>query len=211
MADKTPVKTLPGRERVCRCCNSDVKSNPIDLFGEKAKAEKLLSNLEIITGLTFVAGDELPTYICRNCFNRVRQFSEFRDLCIKSRAKQEASVRLKRGKKVTESPSTAELREAKRGKADTATQRGSSSSVYMRKSLQMGPGITPTLPGRDGDEAPVQKQVRILPKPLQPAPVVEPNQEVPILAKTGLRNCEVRSEIYKSLIIERFPISFCHE
>ena len=51
MADKTPVKTLPGRERVCRCCNSDVKSNPIDLFGEKAKAEKLLSNLEIITGL----------------------------------------------------------------------------------------------------------------------------------------------------------------
>ena len=69
MADKTPVKTLPGRERVCRCCNSDVKSNPIDLFGEKAKAEKLLSNLEIITGLTFVAGDELPTYICRNCFN----------------------------------------------------------------------------------------------------------------------------------------------
>lgn len=84
MADKTPVKTLPGRERVCRCCNSDVKSNPIDLFGEKAKAEKLLSNLEIITGLTFVAGDELSTYTCRNCFNRVRQFSEFRDLCIKS-------------------------------------------------------------------------------------------------------------------------------
>ena len=78
------MKTLPGRERVCRCCNSDVKSNPIDLFGEKAKAEKLLSNLEIITGLTFVAGDELSTYICRNCFNRVRQFSEFRDLCIKS-------------------------------------------------------------------------------------------------------------------------------
>ena len=75
----------------------------------------------------------------------------------------------------------------------------------------MGPGITPTLPGRDGDEAPVQKKVRILPKPLQPAPVVEPSQEVPILAKTGLRNCEVRSEIYKSLIIERFPISFCHE
>lgn len=120
-------------------------------------------------------------------------------------------MRLKRGKKVTESPSTAELREAKQGKADTATQRGSSSSVYMRKNLQMGPGITPTLPGRDGDEAPVQKQVRILPKPLQPAPVVEPSQEVPILAKTGLRNCEVRSEIYKSLIIERFPISFCHE
>ncbi|CAH3179477.1 unnamed protein product, partial [Porites lobata] len=88
-----------------------------------------------------------------------------------------------------------ELREAKRGKADTTTQRGSSSSVYMRKSLQMGPGITPTLPGRDSDEAPVQKQVRILPKPLQPAPVVEPSQEVPILAKTGLRNCELSSRI----------------
>ena len=210
MADKTTLKTLPGREHVCRCSNLDVTSNPIDLFEEKAKAEKLLSYLEINTGLIFVAGDEFPTYICRNCFNLVRQFSKFHNLCIKSRLKQEASVRLKQGKKVTESPSTAELREAKRVKADTATQRGLSSSV-IRKSLQMGPGNTPTLPIRGSDEAPVQKRVRILPKPLQPASVVEPSQEVLILAKTSIRNSEVHSEIYKMLINERFAISFCYE
>ena len=56
-------------------------------------------------------------------FSRLKQFAEFKALCFKSRSDQESLVRLKRGKKVTESPSVVEQRKSKRGKHDDKVER----------------------------------------------------------------------------------------
>ena len=47
-------------------------------------------------------------------------------MCLKSRSDQESLVSLKRGEKVTESPSLAEQREANRGKRDDQVERAES-------------------------------------------------------------------------------------
>ena len=136
MAEKTPVKALPKtseRPYICRCCNSGFANHPIDLFGAKAESENLLSLMENVTGLKFCDGDWFPQRIYRNCFNRLKRFAEFKAMCLKSRSDQESLVRLKRGKRVTESPSLAEQREAKRGKRDDQVERAESSS---RRSLK---------------------------------------------------------------------------
>ena len=105
MADKTPVKRLPPsvyREQyLCRCCNSSFANNPVDLFGPKSQSENLLSIVTNVTGLSVCENDCLPRKICRNCHTRLKQFSEFKDLCQKSRIEQEISLyRQKRGKKM---------------------------------------------------------------------------------------------------------------
>ena len=105
MADKTPVKPLPqplshSEQYVCRYCNSSFANNPVDLFGAKSERENLLRIVVNVTGLSVSESDDLPRKICRNCHIRLKQFSEFKDLCQKSRTQQESSVRHKREKKV---------------------------------------------------------------------------------------------------------------
>ena len=187
MADKTPVKPLPqprdsSQHYVCRCCNSGFVNNPVDLFGPKSHSENLLRIVVNVTGLSVSESDGLPRKICRNCDTRLKQFSEFKDLCQRSRTEQESSVRHKRGKKMEESPSAARDREAKRGKASERK----SSSVDARQDIQMRfPLINPQMPLES------HGQVRILPKSIRPRPPSEPSQGVQILANSGLRNCEV--------------------
>ena len=186
MADKTPVKPLAvsvSQQYVCRCCNSSFANNPVDLFGPKSHSENLLSIVVNVTGLSVCESDCLPRKICRNCHTRLKQFSEFKDLCQRSRTEQESSLRQKRGKKMEESPSSEKQREAKRGKA--GIERKSSSTrqdIQMRFSL-----INPQ------KEMPLESQaggkVRILPKSIRPPP--EPSQGMQILANSGLRNREV--------------------
>ena len=138
MAEKTPVKALPKTAEqpyICRCCNSGFANHPIDLFGAKAESQNLLSLLENVTGLKFCDGDGFPRRICRNYFNRLKEFAEFKALCLKSRSHEESLVRFKRGKKETESPSLAQQREVKRGKRDDHDQvEGAESSS--RRSLE---------------------------------------------------------------------------
>ena len=99
------------------------------MFGAKAESENLLSLIENVAGLKFRDGDGFPRRICRNCFNRLKQFAEFKALCLKSRSHQESLVRLERGKKETASPSLAQQREVKRGKRDDHEQvKGAESS-----------------------------------------------------------------------------------
>ena len=71
MAERTPKTTLSSH--VCRCCNCSFLNNPIDLFG--AKSEALL---EKVTGLSIEFDDGFPKKICRSCYNRVKQFAEFK-------------------------------------------------------------------------------------------------------------------------------------
>ena len=183
MADTTPVKPSSGQQYVCRCCNSDFVSNPVDLFGPKSQSESLLSIIVNLTGLSLSESDGLPRKICRNCYTRLKQFCEFKDLCQRSRTEQESLVRLKRGKKMEESPSAAKDREAKRGKV--GFERKSSSA---RQRIQMRfSSINPK------KEMPLEShaagKVRILPKTFRKPP--EPCQGMKILANSGLRNSEV--------------------
>ena len=152
MVDKTPVKPLPlpqprdsSQHYVCRCCNSGFVNNPVDLFGPKSHSENLFRIVVNVTGilLSVSESDGLPRKICRNCHTRLKQFSEFKDLCQRSRTEQESSVRHKRGKKMEESPSAARDREAKRGKAGERKF----SSVGARQDIQMRfPLINPQMP-----------------------------------------------------------------
>ena len=140
MADKTRVKPLPpsvySEQYLCRCCNSSFANNPVDLFGPKSQSKNLLSIVTNVTGLSVCESDCLPQKICRNCHIRLKQFSEFKDLCQKSRIEQESSLyRQKRGKKMEESPS-AEKREAKRGKVRIESKSNSArQDIQMRFSL----------------------------------------------------------------------------
>ena len=187
MADKTPVKALPqplSEQYVCRCCNSSFANNPVDLFGAKSERENLLRIVVNVTGLSVSESDGLPRKICRNCHIRLKQFSEFKDLCQRSRTQQESYVRHKRAKKLEESPSVAKEREAKRGKAENIEHKSSSArqDIQIRFSL-----ISPQ------EEMPLEShaagKVRILPKSIRPLP--EPSQGMQILANSGLRNREV--------------------
>ena len=81
--------------------HSGFTNHPTDLFGAKAESENLLSLIENVTGLKFCDGDGFPLRICRNYFNPLKEFVEFKALCLKSRSHQESLVSL-------ESPSLAQ-------------------------------------------------------------------------------------------------------
>ena len=91
MADQTPKKTLTSH--VCRCCNFSFQNNPIDFFGAKSESEQLIALLENVTGLNFVKNDAFSRKLCKSCYNRVKQFSEFKKLCARSHADQANSIR----------------------------------------------------------------------------------------------------------------------
>ena len=165
------MKALPktsNQPYVCRCCNSGFANNPIDLFGLKAESENLLDLLNNLTGLKFCDSGGCPRRICRKCYKRLKQFSEFKTLCLNSRSNQEMELRLKRGGKVSESQSVALQREAKRGKGDDQVERSKPSPM---KSLQFAL-IYPkeklnevAQPERESD---LGKQGRILPQSIRP-------------------------------------------
>ena len=157
-------------------------NNPIDLLGAKSEAEHLLALLEKVTGLSIEFDDGFPKKICRSCYNRVKQFPEFKDLCLKSRKEQESLGRFKRGKKSAESPSATDERQQKRGKQDETEPRA-------RQCLQ-SQFLSECKEGGSQEQLP-DNAVRSLPEFLQPTPVVQPSKGVLILAKSGLRNSKV--------------------
>lgn len=187
MSEKTPVKSFPqsvSQGYVCRCCNSNFANNPIDLFGAKSVSNNLLSIIVYVTGVTVCENDGLPRKICRNCHSRIREFSEFKDLCQRSHKEHERLIRQKRGKKMEDSPSTAKEREAKRGA-------GIEGKCTGRQDLQMRFSvINPSNVAQKemAQESHTASKVRILPKSIRSP---EPSQGIQILANSGLRNCEV--------------------
>ncbi len=213
MADRTPVKSVPrptDRQHVCRCCNSSFASHPIDLFGSKSESESLISIIENVTGLNVSDSDGLPRKICRNCHTRLKQFAEFKILCQKSRTQQESEIRLKRGKKIEESPSVAKEREAKRGKREGIERESST-----RQNLNMQFALIHPKPSVSGEahkemtQSLVSSKVRILPKSMQPLPAAQPSKGVLILAKSGLRNSEV-CKVANGLNFSNFVVWLCY-
>lgn len=189
MAEKTPVKSLPqsvSQRYVCRCCNSNFANNPIDLFRTKSVSNNLLSIIVYVTGVTVCENDGLPRKICRNCHSRIRQFSEFKDLCQRSRKEQERAIRQKRGRKMEDSPSTEKEREAKRG-AGIERKCTGRQDLQMRFSL-INPSVSNVAQKEMALESHTASKVRILPKSIRSP---EPSQGIQILANSGLRNCEV--------------------
>ena len=166
MADQTPKKTLTSH--VCRCCNCSFQNNPIDLFGAKSESEQLIALLENVTGLDFVENDGFSRKLCKCCYNRVKQFAEFKKLCARSHADQANSIRFKRGKKDLESPSVTEQRQQKCGKHDGHDDNERSK---VRQYLQLQPAATQ--PKQCREQLPESAAI-ILPEFLHPKTAVEP-------------------------------------
>lgn len=184
MAEQTPKKTLTSH--ICRCCNCSFQNNPIDLFGTKAESEQLIALLENLTDLDFVENDGFPRKICRSCYNRVKQFAEFKKLCAKSRADQANLIRFKRGKKIVESPTATEERQQKRGKHHDNQQ------PRARQCLELQPAVTQA---KECSEQLPKTAARVLPEFLKPKAAIKPSKGLLILAKSGLRNSEVCNKV----------------
>ena len=124
----------------------------------------------------------------------VKLFAEFKALCLKSRSHQESLVRLKRGKKETESPSLAQQREGKRGKRDDhhPVEGAESSSRRSLEFVLIYPKEKLNEVAQPENGSQVGKKGRILPRSIRPVSTPQPNDEwMRILAKAGLRNNEV--------------------
>ena len=129
MADDsgTPTKRFSSLKDVCRTCNNNIilKNHPLDLFGDKAKDERIVADLEKMFGLKITRGDGLPSRRCRSCYVKISKIQAFVKMIFESKAQQESVVRAKRGKSVGDSPTSATSRGSKREKRK--------SKVYQRK------------------------------------------------------------------------------
>ena len=78
MADDsgTPTKRFSSLKDVCRTCNNNIilKNHPLDLFGDKAKEERIVADLEKMFGLKITRDDGLPSRTCRSCYGRRSTF-----------------------------------------------------------------------------------------------------------------------------------------
>ena len=86
--------------------------------------------------MDFVENDGFSRKICKSCYNRVKQFVEFKELYANSRADQANVIRFKRGKKELETPSLTEEHHQKRGKHHDKKQ------SRVRQCLQLPPAVT---------------------------------------------------------------------
>ena len=99
------------------------KNHPLDLFGDKAKDERVVA--EKMFGLKITRGDGLPSRTCRSCYVKIAKVQAFVKMIFESKAQQESVVRAKRGKSVGDSPTSATSPGSKREKKK--------SKVYQRK------------------------------------------------------------------------------
>ena len=125
--DGTPTKRFSSLKDVCRTCNNNIisKNHPLDLFGDKAKDERIVADLEKMFGLKITRGDGLPSRTCRSCYVKISKIQAFVKMIFESKAQQESVVRAKRGKSVGDSPTSATSPGSKREKMK--------SKVYQRK------------------------------------------------------------------------------
>ena len=47
------------------------QNHPLDLFGDKAKDERIVADLEKMFGLKITRGDGLPSRTCRSCYVKI--------------------------------------------------------------------------------------------------------------------------------------------
>ena len=91
-------------------------------------------------------------------------------MCLKSRSHQESLVRLKRGKKETESPSLAQQLKVKRGKRDDHDQveGAESSSIRALEFALINPNEKLNEGAQPENESQVGNKGRILPRSIRP-------------------------------------------
>ena len=92
------------------------KKHPLDLFGHKAKDERIVADLEKMFGLKITRGDGLPSRTFRSCYVKISKIQAFVKMIFESKAQQESVVRVKRGKSVGDSPTSATSPGSKREK-----------------------------------------------------------------------------------------------
>ena len=93
MADDngTPTKRFSSLKDVCRTCNNNIisKNHPLDLFGDKAKDERIVADLEKMFGLKIARGDRLLSRTCRSCYVKISKIQAFVKMIFESKAQQE--------------------------------------------------------------------------------------------------------------------------
>ena len=93
MADDngTPTKRFSSLKDVCRTCNNNIisKNHPLDLFGDKAKDERNVADLEKMFGLKIARSDGLLSRTCRSCYVKISKIQAFVKMIFESKAQQE--------------------------------------------------------------------------------------------------------------------------
>ena len=82
------------------------KNHPLDLFGDKAKDERIVADLEKMFGLKITRGDGLPSRTCKSCYVKIPKIQAFVKMIFESKAQQES---------VGDSPTSATSPGSKRG------------------------------------------------------------------------------------------------
>ena len=122
MADDSdiPTKRFSSLKDVCRTCNNNIilKHHPLDLFGDKAKEERIVEDLEKMFGLKITRDDGLPSRTCRSCYVKMQKIQAFAKMIFEPKAQQESVVRAKKGKSVADSPTSATSPGSKRKKEE---------------------------------------------------------------------------------------------
>ena len=113
------------------------------MFGIKSESEQLVTLLEKVTGLEFVENDGFPRKMCKSCYKRVIHFAEF-NLCVKSYADQKKIVRVKRGKKVSESHSVTRARQCLQFASNQQEQLPESNVRILPEFLHPQPAVEPS-------------------------------------------------------------------
>ena len=65
------------------------KNHPLDLFGDKAKDERIVADLEKMFGLKITRGDGLLSRTCRSCYVKISKIQAFVKMIFESKAQQE--------------------------------------------------------------------------------------------------------------------------
>lgn len=107
--DATPRKSV--LSGLCRCCNQSFpREKMYDLFGMKARSEKLVAKLTRFSDLKIDEKDSLPSKICHTCHSLVtrldRMANAFYERCKSSKETQRKSSGRSKRQRNYESPRT---------------------------------------------------------------------------------------------------------
>lgn len=105
------------KENCCCCCNA-VDDRHIYVYGEKAKSDGLFIALKQFTGSDLSVSDEISSYLCRSCVNKVldikSKIKELKSLFGESEEARKCADRVKRGRKDEESFPQSHLRKKRK-------------------------------------------------------------------------------------------------
>lgn len=172
----TPRKSIVSR--LCRCCNKFIpaSNHPLNLFGSKAKKEKLEELILEYGRISIEKGDGCSEKMCKVCFSNIKHIEKlignFRKTCMESSEHQmKARDRSKRCRRTTlnqDSPKQAAIKKHRRSfrpilpapeeQPQAIADASSSTTRAAAKSKRVLPFLKTSKPD-DGDEPTKSDQI----------------------------------------------------